>query len=130
MSTNIKSQVTTADQKLINRFARLHQKSVELKEELRIAKNDLANINDASDEISLLDDECASAIPVKIGTVFIYHNQEKADEILERMKDEKKSFIDKHEHLSSTIQDEMNYLKSELYGKFGDRINLETDKED
>ncbi|KAK6052588.1 hypothetical protein COOONC_09907 [Cooperia oncophora] len=64
--------VTSADQQLINKFARLHQNFTQIKEEIKELSNDLLNINEAADEIMLLDDEDSGSIPFKIGQTFVH----------------------------------------------------------
>ncbi|VDN56401.1 unnamed protein product [Dracunculus medinensis] len=122
---NLKVHVTADDQKLINRFARLHQ---QWREKLFEANKDLENSNDASDELLLLDD--SSAIPMKLGSIFIHYDQDSVNNELESLKDKLKSKINQLSRSEMEMQNEMNALKSILYGKFGNSINLETDKDD
>jgi hypothetical protein len=60
---------------LISRFALAHQTSESLKGDLRRKHNDLQNLNDAADELLLLDDADAAAIPMKIGEAFVHYDQ-------------------------------------------------------
>ncbi|KHN74144.1 Prefoldin subunit 4 [Toxocara canis] len=125
-----KLHVTAEDQQLINRFARLHQKSTELSMKLQSEATELQNLCDASDELLLLDDEDTARIPFKIGAVFVMHDQESMEAKLEKMRNDLKAKIDSMSETNEKLQSEMNLLKSKLYGKFGDSINLETDKDD
>ncbi|KAK2722541.1 hypothetical protein QYM36_002917 [Artemia franciscana] len=68
------------DQQKINKFARLNARFEELKDELKSMQNDLKNIEDASDDIMLLD-EAAGPIPFMIGEAFIHCSQDEAQTI-------------------------------------------------
>ncbi|CAG9534274.1 unnamed protein product [Cercopithifilaria johnstoni] len=119
--------VNAEDQKLINRFARLHQRSLDVKERLQEMNKDLQNLNDAADEILLLDDADTQSIPYKIGSVFVHMDQERLNEKLENVKGELGNQVADLAQKHKKICDEMDSLKSILYGKFGESINLETD---
>uniref|UniRef100_A0A915PE67 Prefoldin subunit 4 n=1 Tax=Setaria digitata TaxID=48799 RepID=A0A915PE67_9BILA len=126
--------VNPEDQKLINRFARLHQRSIDVKvkflffwERLQETSKDLQNLIDAADEVLLLDDTDASSIPFKIGSVFMHLDQERLNAKLENVKGELENQVACLTKKHKKICDEMNSLKSILYGKFGESINLETD---
>ncbi|CAI4227542.1 unnamed protein product [Auanema sp. JU1783] len=122
--------VTAADQQQINKFARLHQNLTQLKEDLAGIANEIQNINDASDELLLLDSEDTASIPYKIGNTFIHLSEDDLNAKLETVKTELESDSDKKKEKSSGIAEELDQLKKTLYAKFGDRINLETDKDD
>uniref|UniRef100_A0A1I7WSM0 Prefoldin subunit 4 n=1 Tax=Heterorhabditis bacteriophora TaxID=37862 RepID=A0A1I7WSM0_HETBA len=64
--------VTAADQQQINRFARLHQNYTQMKDEIKELENELQNINEAADELLLLDSEDAASVPLRIGQTFIH----------------------------------------------------------
>ncbi|XP_077868085.1 prefoldin subunit 4-like isoform X2 [Saccoglossus kowalevskii] len=49
-------QVTYEDQQKINKFARKNSKLSELKEDIQSKKKELQNLQDASDDLVLLDD--------------------------------------------------------------------------
>uniref|UniRef100_A0A915AU62 Prefoldin subunit 4 n=2 Tax=Parascaris univalens TaxID=6257 RepID=A0A915AU62_PARUN len=125
-----KPQVTAEDQELINRFARLHQKSTELSEKLRSRTTEVNNLIDASDELLLLDEEDTARIPFKIGSVFVMYDQESMEKRLDKMRKELNMEISATTELNDKLQSEMAELKSRLYAKFGDNINLETEKDD
>ncbi|EFO19751.1 prefoldin subunit 4 [Loa loa] len=119
--------VNAEDQKLINRFARLHQRSLDVKERLQETSRDLQNLNDAADELLLLDDADAQSVPFKIGSVFMHMDQERLNEKFENVKGELENRVADLTQKHKKICDEMDSLKSILYGKFGESINLETD---
>ncbi|OZC07437.1 prefoldin subunit [Onchocerca flexuosa] len=119
--------VNAEDQKMINRFARLHQKSIDVKERLQEASRELQNLNDAADEVMLLDDIDAESVPFKIGSGFMHMDQETFNKQLENMKESLENQVADLTQKYKKICDEMDSLKSILYGKFGESINLETD---
>ncbi|RCN51703.1 prefoldin subunit [Ancylostoma caninum] len=134
--------VTTADQQLINKFARLHQNFSQIKEEIKELSNDLLNINEAADELMLLEEEDSDSIPFRIGQTFVHfdratvshreNNAEKEETMtskLDQLKEETEQKIKELTAQNASSQQEMGELKRTLYAKFGDRINLESDKE-
>ncbi|VDK85955.1 unnamed protein product [Litomosoides sigmodontis] len=130
MTTNTMKQdigVNAEDQKLINRFARLHQRSLDVKDRLQEMSKDLQNLIDAADEVLLLDDADAQSIPFRIGSVFMHMDQERLNEKLESVKEELENQVSDLAQKHKKMCDEMDSLKSVLYGKFGESINLETD---
>uniref|UniRef100_A0A8C6VZF8 Prefoldin subunit 4 n=1 Tax=Nothobranchius furzeri TaxID=105023 RepID=A0A8C6VZF8_NOTFU len=77
--------VTFEDQQKINKFARNTSRMTELKNEIESKKRTLQNLQDASDDLMLLDDDTL-LIPYQIGGVFISHSQEETQEMLEAAK--------------------------------------------
>uniref|UniRef100_A0A7I4YR52 Prefoldin subunit 4 n=1 Tax=Haemonchus contortus TaxID=6289 RepID=A0A7I4YR52_HAECO len=121
--------VTSADQQLINKFARLHQNFTQIKEEIKELSNELLNINEAADEILLLDDEDSQKIPFRIGQTFVHFDSDSLNTKLEQMKEATEKSIEELKAQNTSSQSEMENLKRTLYAKFGDRINLESDKD-
>ncbi|KAG7211884.1 hypothetical protein KM043_011096 [Ampulex compressa] len=119
--------ITYDDQQKINKFARQNAKMEDFKEELKHKQNELKNLEEACDEITLLDDDVK--IPYYIGEVFIYENLEKTQNYLEEIKDKKKSEIAALESKCTDLKTMMSELKTQLYAKFGTRINLEADED-
>lgn len=109
----------------INQFANHVAKIEDLKEDLKIKKNELTNIEEAIEEIELVDDE---QIQFLIGEVFVYNNLEKTQELLKESKEKKEEEIRSIEKTIEEIQVVMAQLKTELYAKFGQKnIYLEND---
>lgn len=120
-------QITFDDQMRINQFANHVAKIEDLKEDLKFKKNELTNIEEAIDEIELVDDE---QIQFLIGEVFIYNNVEKTQSLLQETKANKEEEIKNIETKIGDIQKVMTQLKTELYGKFGQKnIYLENDED-
>ncbi|XP_034188960.1 prefoldin subunit 4 [Osmia lignaria lignaria] len=119
--------VTYEDQQKINKFARQNAKMEDLKEELKIKQNELKNLEDACDEVVLFDD--GAKIPYYIGEVFIYEDMEKTHEYLEQLMEKKQAEIDNLESKCRDLKNMMSELKTQLYAKFGNRINLEAEED-
>ncbi|KAJ8401360.1 hypothetical protein AAFF_G00385910 [Aldrovandia affinis] len=78
--------VTFEDQQKINKFARSTNRMTELKDEIEAKKKSLQNLEDASDDIMMLDDDDLR-IPYQVGDVFINHTQEETQDMLEAAKE-------------------------------------------
>ncbi|GAA6107005.1 prefoldin subunit 4 [Tachysurus ichikawai] len=119
--------VTFEDQQKINKFARSTNRVTELKEEIEGKKKSLQNLEDASDDLMMLEDDDLQ-IPYHIGDVFISHTQEETQEMLEAAKETLKEEIKSLESRVTSIQEVLGDLKVQLYAKFGNNINLEADE--
>ncbi|XP_009991444.1 PREDICTED: prefoldin subunit 4 [Tauraco erythrolophus] len=119
--------VTFEDQQKINKFARNTSRITELKEEIEVKKKQLQNLEDACDDIMMLDDGDLILIPYQIGDVFISHSQEETQEMLEEAKKSLQKEIDALESRVESIQRVLSDLKVQLYAKFGNNINLEAE---
>ncbi|KAG7323244.1 hypothetical protein KOW79_012946 [Hemibagrus wyckioides] len=119
--------VTFEDQQKINKFARSTNRMTELKEEIEAKKKSLQNLEDASDDLMMLEDDDL-LIPYHIGDVFISHTQEETQEMLEAAKETLKEEIKSLESRVTSIQEVLGDLKVQLYAKFGNNINLEADE--
>ncbi|ETN68955.1 hypothetical protein RB195_003348 [Necator americanus] len=123
------ASVTSADQQLINKFARLHQSFTQIKEEIKELSNDLLNINEAADELLLLDEEDNDSIPFRIGQTFVHFDSDSMTSKLDQLREETEQKIKQLTDENDSSQKEMENLKRTLYAKFGDRINLESGKD-
>lgn len=119
--------VTFEDQQKINKFARNTSRMTELKNEIEAKKKSLQNLQDASDDLMLLEDD-ALLIPFQIGDVFISHSQEETQDMLEAAKESLEGEVRGLEERVSSIQRVLGDLKVQLYAKFGNNINLEADE--
>ncbi|KAL6443005.1 hypothetical protein ACFW04_002773 [Cataglyphis niger] len=120
--------ITFEEQQKINKFARQNAKLEDYKEELKVKQNELKNLEDASDELALMDDDIK--IPYYIGEVFVFQGLEKTLSCLEDAKDKKKTEITNLESKCADLKTIMSELKTQLYAKFGSRINLESEESD
>ncbi|XP_030068699.1 prefoldin subunit 4 [Microcaecilia unicolor] len=119
--------VTFEDQQKINKFARNTSRITELKEEIEDKKKQLQNLEDACDDIMMLDDETPK-IPYQIGDVFICHSQEETLDMLEAAKKNLREKVEALESRVESISQVLSELKVQLYAKFGNNINLEADE--
>ncbi|XP_062397035.1 prefoldin subunit 4 [Sardina pilchardus] len=119
--------VTFEDQQKINKFARNTNRMTELKDEIEAKKKSLQNLEDASDDLMMCEDD-SLLIPYQIGDVFISHSQEETQEMLETAKESLKDEVKVLEGRVSAIQEVLGDLKIQLYAKFGNNINLEADE--
>nr|SVE75518.1 EOG090X0JBP [Daphnia dolichocephala] len=120
--------ITLEDQQKINRFARHNAKWEELRDDLKNKKGDLQNLEDASDDLLLVEDESAP-IPFVVGEVFVHFNMEETKEKLEEAKNKVNKDIEAIEAECTNIKAMMSDLKTQLYAKFGNSINLEAEEE-
>jgi prefoldin subunit 4 len=112
----------------INQFANHVAKIEDLKEDLKFKKNELTNIDEAIEEIELIDDE---KVQFLIGEVFVLNSVEKTQELLQETKSKKEEEIANIESKINGIQEKMQGLKAMLYEKFGKKnIYLENDEDD
>ncbi|XP_062580536.1 prefoldin subunit 4-like [Saccostrea cucullata] len=120
------TQVTYDDQQKINKFARNNAKLQDLKDELENKKKELQNLEDAGDEMMMLDDEL---VPYQIGEVFVSLTVDSANEMLEKAKENTQEEMKDLERQCEAIQTLLQDLKVKLYAKFGNNIKLEADDE-
>ncbi|KAF9803051.1 hypothetical protein SFRURICE_012296 [Spodoptera frugiperda] len=119
--------ISFEDQQKINKFARLNAKVDDFKDELKVKQNDMKNLEEAVEELSLADD--ADKIPYLIGEVFICQGLEDTLKSLEDAKTRKVNEISELEAKCDELKSQMAELKAHLYGKFGSHINLENEEE-
>ncbi|KAJ8042490.1 Prefoldin subunit 4 [Holothuria leucospilota] len=120
--------ITFEDQQKINKFARQTNKIAEIEEEIKSKKKQLQNIQDASDELELADEDDPIPYPL-IGEVFVYQTAEGALKLLEEMKTELEGDISQLDEETVSIKEVLGQLKVQLYAKFGNNINLEMDED-
>nr|OQO17010.1 hypothetical protein B0A51_13139 [Rachicladosporium sp. CCFEE 5018] len=116
-------EVRKEDQDRINRFSRLHNREKALQGELQTKQKDKEDLEEISSELELADED--DKIPYKIGDSFfslpVSEVQERLSTSVEKINDE----VTAVEERLSGVREEMQELKTELYGRFGSSINLE-----
>ena len=117
------TEVTRADQQLINRFARLNARQEELEADLKAKRGRLENASDAINELVLQDDH----VLLHCGDVFARMTVEEANQWCERLRLDLESSAAKIEAELGSVRSEMSSIKTSLYAKFGNNINLEYD---
>ena len=121
--------VTFEDQQSINMFARNNAKLQELKDEIEEKKKELQNLEDASDELLMLDDEDSAAVPYFVGEVFMMYSAEETTGMMEEYKATLNAEMEAMEEKSEGLKKILADLKAKLYAKFGTNINLEMEEE-
>ncbi|CCH41862.1 putative prefoldin subunit 4 [Wickerhamomyces ciferrii] len=116
-------EVTFEDQKKINEFSKLISKKDSLTLELNKQKQEKEYLADVSLEIELIDED--ELINYKISNAFIKLKQSDAVEKLEKDGELLDLEIGKLDEQMDEIDSKLSSLKTELYTKFGDNINLE-----
>merc|ERR1711892_377213 len=112
--------ISLEDQKMINKFARQNQKLEEIKEELKAASTEV-------EELALTADDCVT-IPYMVGEIFVLEEPDKVQTLLEERKLGLQKNMKVLEAEASITRDAMADLKTHLYAKFGEAINLESDQ--
>jgi chaperonin cofactor prefoldin len=117
-------QVERADQDRINEFGRLNDDMDGMKFELSQLKTQLANLEEASDEL-LLADEADGGVQCFVGSSFFTLSREEAEK---RLGDEKEQLQTQAGELETRIaanEQKLAQLKVTLKAKFRDAINLD-----
>ncbi|KAK2171249.1 hypothetical protein NP493_1087g00079 [Ridgeia piscesae] len=128
ISKDSEVHITYEDQQQINTFARHNARLQDIKEELAAKQKQLQNLEDAADELLMLEDDDA-AIPYQIGEVFINHSLDDTNKMLDDEKAVQHSEIAGLEKKAEQHKQVLSDLKVKLYAKFGSSINLEAEEE-
>ncbi|KAJ7527027.1 hypothetical protein O6H91_16G033000 [Diphasiastrum complanatum] len=118
------TEVTWEDQQNINTFGRLNSKFHELEAEIKAKKDQTENLEDASNELILADEE---EVRYQLGEVFCHMPKDDVENRLEVLKEETQKELEQLEEEKDNVVAKMTELKRILYGKFKDSINLEED---
>ncbi|KAI5926043.1 Prefoldin, subunit 4 [Camillea tinctor] len=117
-------EVRREDQDKINKFSRLHQRELNLEEELKAKNKEKEELDDITTELELADED--DTVPYKIGDAFFHVQLPQAQEMLASSTTRIEEEVSVLEDKLSATKDEMTQLKVELYARFGRSINLET----
>lgn len=115
--------VTFEDQQQINKFSKLIMRKDNLEKELSQHRQEKEYLDDVSLELELIDED--ELVPYKIGTIFVHLKQTEVVEQLEQDAQTVDAVIESLETQQNELDEDIRLLKSSLYGKFGDNINLE-----
>eukprot|EP01027_Heterolobosea_sp_BB2_P014063 GEZU01020235.1.p4 GENE.GEZU01020235.1~~GEZU01020235.1.p4 ORF type:complete len:134 (+),score=65.73 GEZU01020235.1:1433-1834(+) len=116
----VDADVTWEDQQKICTFGRLVNRLHEIEDDMKAKKEEILKITDALEEIYISEDTKFS-----LGEVFVDVEQDEADEMLNKLKEQYQNEAELLEREYAYIQQTMAKLKVELYAKFGKSINLE-----
>merc|ERR1719221_2462649 len=122
--------ISLEDQQKINKFARHNQRLEDIKDELKLRETELVTLGDAGndvEEFSLTSDE-GEKIPYMVGEIFVKETPDDVLMLLDNKKADIKAEIKVMEEQATAIKGVMTDLKTHLYAKFGDAINLEADE--
>ncbi|KAJ9138716.1 hypothetical protein NKR23_g8422 [Pleurostoma richardsiae] len=117
-------EVRREDQDKINKFSRLHQRELNIEEELKSKNKEKEELDDVTTELELADED--ETVPYKIGDAFFHVMAAQAQEMLGLSTSVIEESIEELENKLGSIREEMTQLKVELYARFGRSINLET----
>ncbi|KAH3901472.1 tubulin-binding prefolding complex subunit GIM3 SCDLUD_002967 [Saccharomycodes ludwigii] len=117
--------VTYQDQLKINEFSKLILKKDDIELELSKQLQEKEFLDDISLEIELIDED--EKLQYKIGqeSLFVFMKQKDVIKHLENDLQELDNKIEKLTNEKSIIDEKISGLKSQLYIKFGNTINLE-----
>ena len=114
--------VKKEDQGNINKFARKNALLQELREELKVKKDALQDIEEGETSLLMAQDPL---IPYKVGEVFFELSHDKTQSMLDTEKAQCLQRISQLEDDILGIESTLQELKGELYARFGSNINLE-----
>lgn len=117
------AKVTFEDQQKINEFSKLIMRKDVIGQELDIQRQEKEYFDDVSLEIELIDED--EPVQYKVGVVFLHLKQKEVVEQLEKDLESTQARIDELENEQDGLDAQLKELKSVLYAKFGDNINLE-----
>ncbi|QDZ24624.1 subunit 4 of prefoldin [Chloropicon primus] len=115
-------QVTKEDQDQINAFGRLNNHYHEIQGKIKAKKKYSEDLEDASNELMLADGDI---VKYSYGFVFVHMSEDTAEEKLTAAQEEVDQDITALEGELQDIRKNMDGLKTTLYSKFGNTINLE-----
>lgn len=117
------TQVTWEDQQLINEFSKLILRKDNLTSKLKTEQQEKEYLDDVSLELEMVDED--ELVNYKIGEIFVLWKQSDVLEQLEKDTEMINKNIAKLENEQLEIDSRLSELKTTLYAKFGDNINLE-----
>ncbi|KAI0441054.1 Prefoldin subunit-domain-containing protein [Xylaria telfairii] len=123
-TTGDEVEVRRQDQDKINKFSRLHQRELNLEDELKSKNKEKEELDDVTLELELADED--ENVPYKIGDAFFHIPLPQAQEMLAESSSRIEEEVSELEDKIGTTKEEMQQLKVELYARFGRSINLET----
>lgn len=117
------TQVTYEDQQKINEFSKLIMRKDTIEQELSNQRQEKEYLDDVSLDIELIDED--EYVKYKVGELFLSLKQMEVVEMLEKDTEVIDSKIEDLEEKESDLTSRIKELKTALYAKFGDNINLE-----
>ena len=118
--------VRLVDQEQINEFGRLNNRLMELRAEIKQSDIDNEKLDDATAELMMAASGSDGRVMLLIGEAFIESSEEEATEYCEKKQNALQARIISLKTEETDIVSRQDKLKKELYGRFGDSINLES----
>ncbi|WIA36139.1 hypothetical protein OEZ86_007486 [Tetradesmus obliquus] len=119
-----KVSVTWEDQQNINKFSNLYSRLGDIEQQLKEQKKLLDNLDDASAELMLADDD--EPVRMRVGECFWGIDKTAAEEKLEALTEEAQQHYRQLEQQMADGQQQLGELRTQLYARLGDSINLDT----
>jgi len=116
-------EVTWEDQQNINTFGRLNTRLHECEAEIKYKEDEITNLQDASNEIILADDD--DAVRYHLGEVFVEVSKDDIEDYLAKEEERIKGDVNLLNSEVVQIKKTLAGLKIKLYAKFSTSINLE-----
>ncbi len=88
----------------------------------------MQTLEDAATDLMMLEDD-DEKVPYQIGEVFVFLGQDEVQSELDARKETLEAEIKVAEGKMDGLKEQMGDLKTKLYAKFGNAINLEADEE-
>ena len=120
------TEIDYVDQQKINAFARANLKVHELRGEIKKMKEETDNLEDAQ---GLVDEAMGDELKLFLGECFVTVSEEQAGEFVANLTEKKQEEIDERQDKLDQLEKQMKELKTYLYAKFGNSINLEETQE-
>lgn len=115
--------VSEEGQRRICRFSALNHACVELDSRIEKLKTDLRVLHDAQEEATIALDP--SDVLLRVGECYVEMESETVETALKGKVEETETLLQQCEQQLEEKKMEMLSLKKQLYGEFGDRINLD-----
>lgn len=116
-------EVRREDQEKINKFSRLHQKELQLDEDLKSKHKDKEDLEEVGNELELADED--DLVPYMIGDSFVSLPVDEVQSRLASATQKLDQEVSKLEEGLGDVREEMRNLKVHLYARFGKTINLD-----
>ena len=106
----------------INTFSRANMRAHDLRRDIKRLTDELDALQDAQ---QLIDESFGEGLKLFIGEALVDVDEETAQSYQERLVEEKSEELDQLKDNLEETESEMKNLKSYLYARFGNSINLE-----
>ena len=116
-------EVRPEDQRAINSFGRLNNRKHDVEDEIKEKQAFHDLLDDASNEMILADED--EPVRYGFGECYFECNKDQAEELLDQQKEDTMKAIAVLNGELNGIHDTLATLKTQLYGRFGNNINLE-----